>query len=26
MLLLPFRGEEHGYAINRRDWHEHAAR
>jgi sterol desaturase/sphingolipid hydroxylase (fatty acid hydroxylase superfamily) len=27
MLLLPFRGEVDGYAINRRDWHsEHAAR
>jgi sterol desaturase/sphingolipid hydroxylase (fatty acid hydroxylase superfamily) len=26
MLLLPFCGEEDGYAINRRDWHEHAAR
>jgi sterol desaturase/sphingolipid hydroxylase (fatty acid hydroxylase superfamily) len=27
MLMLPFRGEVNGYAINRRDWHgEHAAR
>ena len=27
MLLLPFRGNVDGYAINRRDWHsEHAAR
>jgi sterol desaturase/sphingolipid hydroxylase (fatty acid hydroxylase superfamily) len=26
MLLLPFRGEESGYAINRREWHEHIAR
>jgi sterol desaturase/sphingolipid hydroxylase (fatty acid hydroxylase superfamily) len=27
MLILPFRGEVDGYAINRRDWHsEHAAR
>ena len=27
MLLLPFRGEVDGYAINRRDWHsEHATR
>jgi len=26
MLLLPFRGEGDGYAINRRDWREHAAR
>jgi hypothetical protein len=21
MLMLPFRGEVDGYAINRRDWH-----
>jgi sterol desaturase/sphingolipid hydroxylase (fatty acid hydroxylase superfamily) len=26
MLLLPFRSAEPGYAINRRDWHQHAAR
>jgi sterol desaturase/sphingolipid hydroxylase (fatty acid hydroxylase superfamily) len=26
MLRLPFRGQEVGYAINRRDWREHAAR
>ena len=27
MLMLPFRGEVDGYAINRRDWHgEHATR
>ena len=27
MLMLPFKGEVEGYAINRRDWHgEHATR
>ncbi|HEU5296221.1 MAG TPA: sterol desaturase family protein [Burkholderiaceae bacterium] len=26
MLLLPFRGEDSGYAINRRDWNQHPAR